>query len=261
MFKNQLKAEWLKISTTKTWWILGLGLAVYVMVILGGFGFAVAGNLEETGQSERQFATGIYTGIHNLGYVFALLIGALATTSEYRHKTLSHTFTLNPQRSQVMGTKLLVVTAFGALYGVIATFFGGLAVALALKMQVGSTYLTDTNITQILGVTIVLYIIWALIGAGIGGIIKSQVGTIVMVLAFTQFVEPIARAISSNVDALEGFSRFLPSKAADGFLGSSFYSSGETLLSQPIGGTVMVAYAVVVCIIGIGFIVRRDVKE
>ena len=45
----------------------------------------------------------IYSFASSVGYVFPVLLGALAVTGEFRHKTLTPTFLAEPNRSLVLG--------------------------------------------------------------------------------------------------------------------------------------------------------------
>ena len=107
--------------------------------------------------------------------------------------------------------------------------------------------------------------IWALIGVGLGALIPSQVAAIVIVLAFTQFVEPIQRLVSSFWDWTAGIAQYLPGAAGDALVGSSIFTnlggmSGETqVLDWWQGGLVLLAYAVVAGAIGYLTSWRRDV--
>ena len=97
--------------------------------------------------------------------------------------------------------------------------------------------------------------------AAFGSMVTNQVAAIVIILAFTQFVEPIARIGLAAVDGLSGVSAFLPGAAADAVIGASFFSSmGATdLLSRGGGAAVLLGYVVVFATIGRVTTLRRDI--
>lgn len=88
-------------------------------------------------------------------------------------------------------------------------------------------------------------------------------GSIVVVLAFTQFVEPILRTVASFVEWLASVGRFLPGAAGDALVGASFYSVLGEAATESLewwqGGLVLVALALVFAIAGYFVSWRRDV--
>jgi ABC-type transport system involved in multi-copper enzyme maturation permease subunit len=104
--------------------------------------------------------------------------------------------------------------------------------------------------------------LWAVVGVGVGVLVPSQVGSIVGILAFTQFVEPIVRTAAAFVEPLAEVAKFLPGAASDALVGASFYSafSGDAnSLEWWQGGLVLVGYAVLSLGIGAATFWRRDV--
>ncbi len=126
-----LRSEYTKVSTTRMWWVLALVLFGYVGISTAGislvFGFNLGGDggaLPGTPPGGPSFDTSglpplVYSFASSIGYVFPLLIGALAVTNEFRHQTLTPTFLASPRRGAVLGGKLANALLFGALYGIV----------------------------------------------------------------------------------------------------------------------------------------------
>jgi len=105
--------------------------------------------------------------------------------------------------------------------------------------------------------------LWAAIGVGLGALVPSQVAAIVIVLAFTQFVEPLLRVGASITDWSAQVGQFLPGSASDALVGSSIYTSiSPTTVSLDWwqGGLVLAAIAVIATVIGYFTSWRRDVS-
>ena len=113
---------------------------------------------------------------------------------------------------------------------------------------------------------ILAFILWVLIGIGVGALVRNQVGAIVGVLVFTQFLEPVGRAAASFVEGLSDFTRFLPGAASDALVGESLFAgAGATPASADplewwVGGLVLLGYAVVLVALGHLLSWRRDVS-
>ena len=96
---------------------------------------------------------------------------------------------------------------------------------------------------------------------------RNQVGAIVGVLVFTQFLEPVGRAAAAFVDGLSDVTRFLPGAASDALVGASIFNMGmastggsSDALEWWAGGLVLLGYAVVFVVLGHLVSWRRDVS-
>lgn len=267
-----LRAEFSKIFTVRMWWVLLIVLAGYVgftagilALVFGGVGGALAGGGNAPQIPDAALPAIIYSIASSVGYVFPVLFGALATTAEFRHQTLTPTFLATPRRGLVLGAKFAVLAVVGAGYGL---------VALATSAGIGSSILAATGHDTGLGETdtwwllariVLAMAIWAVIGVGLGALIPSQVAAIVIVLAFTQFLEPILRLVATFWDWTASIGQYLPGAASDALVGSSIFTSlgmatGQTQsLDWWAGGLVLLAYAIVAGVFGYFTSWRRDV--
>jgi hypothetical protein len=268
-----LRAELAKVVTVRLWWVLLLVLVGYVAFTAGILALALGGlgeGLGSAGGSAPEIPDSalpplIYSVASSVGYVFPVLFGTLAITSEFRHQTLTPTFLATPRRGVVLSAKYLVLAVVGAVYGL-----GGLVASVGLGAPIlaatgHATGLGDGETWLLLARIVLVMAIWAVIGVGLGALIPSQVAAIVIVLAFTQFVEPILRLVSSFWDWSAAVGRFLPGAAGDALVGSSIFSSlgGAAAQSTAIewwqGGLVLLGYAVVAGAIGYATSWRKDV--
>lgn len=265
------RAETTKQFTTSMWWILAIVLVAYVGFTAAVLGFVLGG--AATGSfrgdapplSEEGLTAALYSVVTAVGYVFPLLIGTLVVTAEFRHQTLTPTFLATPKRGRVLIAKLAVGALLGILFAVI-----GIVASVAPSAAFLASYGLDTDLTSadtwaMFGRMLLAFVLWALIGVGIGALVRNQVGAIVGVLVFTQFVEPIGRAASGFVDGLAEFTQFLPGAASDALVGASVFTMGvpqESMVQLEWwqGGLVLLGYAVVLVVLGHLVSWRRDVS-
>jgi hypothetical protein len=87
------------------------------------------------------------------------------------------------------------------------------------------------------------------------------VAAIVVLLAFTQFVEPLARIGLGAFEPTAGISRWLPGAAGEAITGTSFYSaSGLAELLPWWGGLlVLLGYGLLLAAVGRVTTLRKDV--
>lgn len=267
-FLAGLHAEITKLRTTRLWWILAVVLFAYIALLAGGLGALFAGistgAFPASGRTPHfgTLAPLVYSFATSVGYVFPLLIGALATTGEFKHKTLTPTFLANPRRGQVLATKSVSSLGIGAVYGAIALVASVGAGAIALSAFGVDTALGETDTWALIGRSVLAMALWAAIGVGVGVVIPSQVGAIITVLAFTQFVEPLLRVAASFSDVTAAIGRFLPGAASDGLVGASIFTMsapGVESLDWWQGGLVLLGYAVLLALVGYLTSWRRDV--
>jgi ABC-2 type transport system permease protein len=267
-----IRSEVLKLSTTRLWWVLALILIGYVGFtagllagLFGALGDQLAAQPDAPQLPPDMLPPIVYSTVTAVGYVFPLILGTLSITSEVRYQTLTPTFLAQPKRGRVLVAKLIVLALAGAGFGVI-----GLVASMGLGAPIlaatgNETALADSDTWALAGRIVLAMALWAVVGVGIGSLIQNQIAAIVVVLAFTQFVEPILRFGTSIWDWTASVGRFLPGAATDALVGSSIFTAvgmgGATV--EPLewwqGGLVLLAIAVVVAVAGYLTAWRRDI--
>ncbi|MFT4220094.1 MAG: ABC transporter permease [Microbacterium sp.] len=268
------RSELTKQFTTAGWWILAIVLVVYVGSSAGGlagfFSALATGALTDEAQTgsidDASLARLVYSLAASLGYVFPLLVGTLAATAEFRYETLTPTFLATPRRGVALTAKALVGIVMGLLFAVVAVVSVVLPGAALIASFGLDPALGSGDTWALLGRAVLALVIWALVGIGLGTLVRNQVVAIVVVLAFTQFVEPILRLAGGFVDVLSAVTNFLPGAASDALVGMSIFNSmgqGGPASADPLewwaGGLVLGGYTLVFLVLGYLLSWRRDV--
>lgn len=263
-----LRVELRKTLTTRMWWVLTTVMALYVLVVSGfiSVSFAVTGQSGAPGLpvgpslDDPTVRLALYTLAMPLAYVFPLLVGTLAITSEYRYQTLTYTFLAEPRRTTVLVAKLVVGTGFGLLLGLVGVLAGA-AATLTVLAATGNEVGLDGVVVRALGQTVLGMGLWAALGVGVGALVRNQVAAIVVVVAFSQLVEPLLRLGLGAWEATRELSQYLPGAAGDAMAGASLFTVGTPvqLLEWWQGGLVLAAYAAALLALGGATAVRRDV--
>lgn len=264
--RTALRVEWLKVRTTRMWWILLLVMVGYVGLTAAFIAFAF-GALPEAAPGapsldDRTTLLVMYTLGLPLGYVFPVVLGVLAITTEYRYQTLTPTFLGEPRRGLVLTAKLLVSFALGLVAGVLALAASVVAAAPIVALTGHAVMLDDPLIWRSLAQACLGMALWAAIGVGLGALLRNQVAAVVAIIAFSQLVEPIARFGLNAWSATRDIAQFLPGAAADAMAGASVYNVGSVapqLLQWWQGGLVLATYAALFCLLGGRLTLQRDV--
>ena len=263
-----LRVEWRKTLTTRTWWVLLLVMVPYLAAFAAFIAFAFSqAPPGEAGPGvpsldDPAVVIAVYGLAMPLGYVFPALVGILAVTTEYRHRTITPTLLAETRRPLIVLAKFAVALVLGLVFGVVGVLSSTLAGAASLAGTGSATLLDDPDVQAALGRTVLGLAVWALIGVAFGLVLRNQIAAIVSLLAFSQIIEPVARFGLGAFEATQGVARVLPGAAGDALTGSSIFTAqgaGTDLLTPLQGGLVLLAYAVVLGVVGTVGFVRRDV--
>ncbi|WP_159500651.1 ABC transporter permease [Microbacterium sp. 18062] len=265
------RSELTKQFSTSMWWILAIVLAAYVGLTATGLAFtigavatgAIGGDTQGLPVGDGA-ASLLYSLASSVGYVFPLLIGTLLVTGEFRHKTLTPTFLATPRRGRVLWAKLLAGALLGLLYAAVAVLVSvgpSAAVLAGFGLETG---LASADTWALLGRIVIAFVLWVFVGVGVGLVVRNQVAAVVIVLAFTQFVEPLLRFGGAFVAQLADVAHYLPGAASDALVGASIFTMttapAEGGLEWWAGGVVLLAYALVLVLLGHIVSWRRDVS-
>ena len=262
---RSLRSELLKISTTRAWWVLALILFVWIGFNSGVIA-ALGGVLVDQSAGmigEDAIPPLVYSTATSVGYVFPLLFGALASTTEFRHQTLTPTFLATPRRGLVLGGKVGAGIVWGAVFGIVGLLASAGVGGLVLSIIGVDPGFGSSDTWALIGRALLAMALWTVVGVGLGVLIPNQVAVIVAVLAFTQFLEPLLRLGTSFWEWTAAVGRFLPGGATDALVGSSIYTllsgSASDALEWWQGGLVLGGYAVLFLVVGGLTTWRRDV--
>jgi ABC-2 type transport system permease protein len=267
---DTLRAEYRKLVTTRIWWVLLLAMAGYMLFIAAIMAFAltvdpssgVETDLPAATMDDATIAITIYTLSASLGFVFPLLVGVMSVTGEFRHHTITPTLLAEPDRTRLIVAKLLASVPLGLVFGLVGALATTGTGAAVLALMDHPTLLTDLAVLGTVGRTVLALTVWCVLGVGLGCVLTNQVLAIVAVLAFTQFVEPLARLLFGQVEALSGVGAYLPAAAGEAISGGSFYTQAGAgdLLPGWAGAGVLIGYAVLCAAIGRLTTFRRDIS-
>lgn len=264
------RSESTKLFTTSIWWLLGIVLVAYIAFTAAAVGLAfslsASGSLGDDAPvlPSEGLAPTLYSTATSVGYVFPLLLGTLMVTGEFRHKTLTPTFLAIPRRGTVLWAKIVVGVLIGVIYavaGIVAAVGPAAGILVANDLP---TALDEPDTWALFGRMLIAYVLWVLVGIGVGALVRNQVGAIVGVLVFTQFLEPVGRAAAAFVTELNDVVKYLPGAASDALVGASLFTVGmpqaESALEWWVGGLVLLGYAAVALLLGHLVSWRRDVS-
>lgn len=244
-------AEALKLRTTRTFYLLTL--CALLIVAVAGAALIGAGTFGPTEQPVRDALA-----VAALSQTFAVVIGVLVVTGEFRYGTITSAFLITPKRLPLLAAKVITCALAGLVFGALA-FGAVVGIALAILPLRGITNgMTGTHIAgMILGGAVATALV-AVLGVGLGTVVRNQAGAIVLTLGFLYALEPLLTILPGigNAIATYGFGGL--SSAASG--SPPLRSSGQLL--SPVPACLLLAlYAGVFVVAGAILMRRRDIGE
>src|SRR5262245_13213937 len=184
-----VQGEVRKLFTTLLWLWMLLGsfalTAIFMSVTLGLDG--------AEGNPNPPLATDVgqrnLFGIAGAASVFVLILGIIAITGEFRHQTVTPTFLNTPHRGRVVISKLVTYVLVGLGYGIAVVL---LAIAIALPWLSAKDIdvsLTGNGIPGTLVGVIAGLGLYALLGVGVGALIRNQIAAVVGAVVYLVIVE------------------------------------------------------------------------
>jgi ABC-2 type transport system permease protein len=242
--KAQLRSEFYKLRST--WTIAGLAAAMLALIVLAVLLHVSVG--KDLTSLSRQRGVMIGAG-ENIGALFAALAGALSITSEIRHGTIRPTLLVTPRRGRVVAAKTITAALTGLVFGLLATGAAAGVGSLVLANRGLAIRIGGGDYAQLLAGGAAAAALWAVIGLGAGAVVRSQVPTVVGLLAWVLFVENVVLGDVPSV------ARFAPGALGQGLAGSD---ATGVLQTPALAAALLALWAVAAAVAGRAATTRRD---
>src|SRR5207248_632864 len=114
-----------------------------------------------------------------IGALFSALIGGIAVTAEFRHGTIRSTLLVTPDRRRVLAAKAITAALAGLGVGLLAAGLVAAVGSLEFAIRGIPVRLSTGDVIQLIAGSALAAALWAVIGTGIGGLVRGQVGTVI----------------------------------------------------------------------------------
>jgi len=276
-----VRAEVMKIRTTRAWWLFVGGFAVCTALaaLLGWTGHhtelyppsGLTNEADALAQAARDrtqagadaLAASMMTVGQGLLVLVALLLGVQVATSEYDARTMTSTFLVTPRRELVIGAKLVTTAAFGAAFWAVTTVVNGMMTRVFLAAGHLPGSLGSSDVVRAVAMALLAYVLWALFGLGLGAVLRNQAVAAVAAIAIyaggLAAVELVVHLLydTFHTSWLLGLAVLAPAEAANVMI-----ATGQAFQGAPpwwAGAVVMAGYGLALTAAGVIQIRRRDV--
>jgi ABC-2 type transport system permease protein len=244
-----ISAELFKLRTTRTFYgIVGgaFGLVFAIVII------ASATATWNPGDKPMRDLL----GIAGLTQVFALVLGIVALTSEFRHGTITPSLLIVPDRVRLTLAKLGASLATGLALGLAATGLTAAIGATILGARGIDIGLTGSQVTKLIIGGTVATALYAALGVGVGALVRNQVGAIVGTLVYLFVLENLLQIVKALRDPL---AKYGFDGVGQGLTGTGEVGADHPPLGQVSAGLVLAGYCAIFLVAGIAMMRRRDI--
>jgi ABC-type transport system involved in multi-copper enzyme maturation permease subunit len=192
------------------------------------------------------------------GYVFAIIIGILLMSGEFRHGTAVATFLSRPNRALVLIAKFVLAAVTGALLMLISALAAIAVTFPVLTLFPEAAAPSDDIFINLVVASLLSGAVLGVIGVAIAALVRSQVISIVGSLIYLFLIDPILITVLPEVG------KWLPSGLITAML-SLDISSVElgidtTKFLEPLpAALVLVGYAALLGVAALMTSMRRDI--
>jgi ABC-2 type transport system permease protein len=241
-----LRAEWLKLGTTRTFrgLLLGTAVAGVLVAFIGAAQGPPPWDVTEPVRSGTAWSLGALVIT-----VLAVVLGSRTVTDDYTHGTIVHTFVADPGRRRSTLAKATVAALASVLAaGVGVGAIGATTYAMA-AVTGGELMVFPSDATAALGLVAAAGML-GMVGATIGALVRYPVPAIVGALLWLFVAENLVGILAGAAAA------YLPGKLATVLAG---VPQDAVAPSGTVAAAAMAGYAAVLTVAGVLVIRRRDV--
>ncbi|HKT05426.1 MAG TPA: ABC transporter permease [Rugosimonospora sp.] len=273
-----IRSEYLKIRTTNTWWIFGLGTvaatALALLVNMLQAHYYLKGTPPSDPQDQATYllqhnpvtqAANIFTSGQFFGGMFVMVLAILMITNEYYHQTATSTFLTTPHRTAVVLAKFVAAMVASVFFWLITTVLDLIAGTIYFNAEGIASHLGDWAVIRAILINLLVFALWAVFGVGIGVLIRSQIGATVTATLLYVVGTQVAGIITFLIhqfwikkDWVLTMQVLVPARAAE------IAVSPTKLFPQSppewVGAAVLVGYGIVLGLIGTSMMRNRDIS-
>jgi hypothetical protein len=245
-----IRAELLKMRTTRTFYAMSLAALALAPISVAATILNAGSPGTDTALTTTRTLRAVMS-VASSGSPLVLVLGILIMAGESHHKTLTSTLLVTPNRRAVVAAKLIAATLVGFVLAIAAAV---LAVAVAVPWLTSKDVhvnLFGGDVAPVLAGGIAATALYALVGVGLGSVVRNQTAAIVGSLVWLFVLEGTLVVVVPRVG------RWFPGGAAAALSAASTANGG--LLPMWGGALLFMAYGLVFAAFGAAVMVARDV--
>lgn len=241
-----IRAELRKLTSTRMPWAFVVVLlfisALTAVAVIYGTDMDGSKAFIATADDQRSLMAFAWNAVMGAG-----LFGAVAVAREYGHGTVVPTFLAAPRRHRAVLAQFSAVLLAGGLLGFLGAALTVLGVALSLTTTDYGFLVSAGGVAAVLAASAFAGAAGAVLGAGIGAIVRNTGGAVMGVVLMLMIAPPLIVQLANET------SSWVPSTLANVLAGVTHE------VSRPAALVGLAAWAIVPALIGLVAVQKRDV--
>lgn len=257
MLRPQLISEWKKATTSIAWWAMGAIIVTANVLVTGFFTFAgLSVERSPIDVTDPDSMSMILTVGVAFSFILPLILGMLIVNLEFSNNTVIYSFLGNPRRSGLYLAKLVTCAMSTMLFSAVFALVSLAVVAGLLSSSAESAAVFTGQTWGTLLRIVMVSTLLGVIGGALGALVTKPLLAIVLIILWSQVIEPILR-VTGPTEA-QGY---FPSSLIDASLGGGFLRQifNSEQLSQPLALGIIATVAVILGILGGVKYARKEV--
>ena len=254
-----MKSEWRKLVYVRAHW--GLLIAA---ILLSGLSTAVTPMILDSMGSSSGLMLSMQEAVDSVyanaigGYIFAIILGIMLMSGEFRHGTAVATFLTAPKRGTVLANKLAIAAVGGVLLMAISTGAGIAGGLIGMSFYPDAASPSSNIFLNTMAAAVVSGAVLGIVGVAIGTLVRNQMLAIVGALVYLFVIDPILLLVWPDAG------KFLPSGLITGMMALDIQSpelgfDTTNYLPAVWATVVLIGYGMVFAIVAVATSLRRDV--
>jgi ABC-2 type transport system permease protein len=250
-----LRSEWIKLTTLRsTWWSI-VSVAALSLGLSAMFASIVAFSMRQGNAAVTGAGIGVVLGPTQFTMLLAGLLGVIAVTGEYATGMIRSTLTVVPRRALVLAGKATAVALLLAAASALI-FAAAILLTTPLLGAAAIDWSQPAAVLRPLGCGVLTMACFALIGSGIGFMLRNGPGAITVTAALL-FILPAVPSMIPPVGPLHwlrDLEPYLPVAAAE----SLMTAAGDAALSPWVALATLLGWTLAILLGGWAVLQRRD---
>ncbi len=235
---RSLRSEWVKLVSTRL--LLWIAMADLALVVITSISIAASSDSITSASDDRSVAQ-----VAGISVLFALVAGIVEMAGESTHGTITQTLLVTPVRERVFAAKVVAAAVVGLALAVVSE-------AVVVLITVPGAGLSVHNARATLLGVLVAAPLAAMLGVGLGAVVRGQGGGIALALIWLLVGENLMPLISHDA------TRYAPGRAYAA-LASGSRQGTDVVLGMGAGAAAAVAWSVLFVAAGLSVLLMRDV--
>lgn len=245
MMKRLIRSEFRKLTSTKMplafLCVLVAFAVINAFIVIAGTDMDGSKTFISTADDQQSLIA-----FASNGFTLAALFGAIAVSREYGHHTVIPTFLASPRRERAVTAQFGAVALGGAVLSLVGTALTVGAVALALPTTDYTFLVSVDAIVRVLAAATFAGAAGAVLGAGIGAVVRTVGGAVTGTTLALIIVPPLIVQLANDTGP------WMPNALA------TVLSGVGTDLSAPSAVGALAAWALIPAVVGLIAVQLRD---